>query len=97
MTFEEILSLATTKQKVIQPKYMGMGGHKGTRYFYDNGTVIEVGQGSTTRRFSGRGLEKIRSVNYSNITVKRGDDKLFFIGEPTQDKIYMIEDIIKKP
>ena len=97
MTFKEILSLATSKQRVIQPKYMGMGGHKGIRYFFTNGTVIKTGQGSTTRRFSGRGMEKIRSVDYNHVTVEHENDKLFFIGEPTQDEIYMIKDIINKP
>ena len=96
MELEQLLALATSKQKIIVPKVMGLGGYKATKYTFKNGTTLEAGKGRAHRIAPKGMMHRINSFDIDNIELKRGKETMLFRMPLSELDLGIIERFIKE-
>jgi hypothetical protein len=92
MILEEILAQASSKQRVIHPKKLGVGGYKGTRYFYDNGVSITYGTGVTHGVDS---FKKLSGATRRTLIARKNDQHLFTLTDRMiEELLEMVEEAV---
>jgi hypothetical protein len=96
MTLEEILAKAISRKKIIEPKVFGLGGYKATRYTFENGTTLEVGQGRDSISMPHGFKARTQSVDINEVILRRGKEVRRFRAPVHIAFLEEIEEIVTK-